>query len=181
MLHQRIRPAVYHRSHDWKIYHRRKSNRCDLWVLKLIFIKQHYSYTFNAQESTSFRKEQVCCFSSTVSIAILDSSPIRWSTIPNDSCRIRAPGDLLSVTFRSAQVLAIASVMQESDHQWKSLRTFTLSASGFKFAQTEVKVTAATLLRRFKFAVSRSCKKPIPSWQLVLKPLRGIELIICPR
>ena len=45
----------------------------------------------------------------------------------------------------------------------------------------EVKVTAVALLRRFKWSVSPLCKKPIPSWQLVLKPLHGIELVITSR
>lgn len=52
---------------------------------------------------------------------------------------------------------------------------------GQRFAHMEVKVTATILLRKFQFKVSPLAKKPIPSFQVVLKPLNGIELIVTPR
>ncbi len=53
--------------------------------------------------------------------------------------------------------------------------------TGQKFAQTEVKVTTSTLLRKFKFSASSKTKKAVPAWLIVTKPHGGLELIVTPR
>lgn len=52
---------------------------------------------------------------------------------------------------------------------------------GQRFALMEEKVVASLLLRRFKFSVPSKSEKPIPSNQIVLKSVNGINLIVSPR
>jgi hypothetical protein len=50
------------------------------------------------------------------------------------------------------------------------------------FALLEIKIVVATILRRFKVALSPLSAKPIPSMQAVLKPMDGkINLLISSR
>ena len=54
-------------------------------------------------------------------------------------------------------------------------------SKGQRFALIEEKIVISTLLRRFKFSLSPSISNPIPSYQLVLKPLNGMNLIVTQR
>ena len=54
-------------------------------------------------------------------------------------------------------------------------------STGQRFAMLETKILLSSLLRRFKFEISPGCKVPIPSAQLILKSLTGINLVISHR
>ena len=45
----------------------------------------------------------------------------------------------------------------------------------------EAKVVLSTLLRRFKFELSTNARRPIPSSQIILKSITGVNLIISMR
>ena len=47
-----------------------------------------------------------------------------------------------------------------------------------KFAMLELKIVLSTLLRRFVFEIRPGSKEPRPSFQLVLKPIDGIRLVV---
>jgi cytochrome P450 len=52
---------------------------------------------------------------------------------------------------------------------------------GQRFALMEEKVVLSSLLRRYRFGLSPQSKKPVPSYQAVLKPINGIHLVISKR
>lgn len=56
-----------------------------------------------------------------------------------------------------------------------------LYRAGQRFALTEEKVVLSNLMRRFKFSVASDAPKPVPSYQVVLKPLDGQPVIVTPR
>jgi len=49
---------------------------------------------------------------------------------------------------------------------------------GQRFAMTEEKVLLSTLLRKFRFDLSPTAPKPVPTIQLTLKSLTGIHLLV---
>jgi hypothetical protein len=96
---------------------------------------------------------------------------------------MRPTADIRMRTSRSVQDLATVLVINFSTIKCL-IRFFTfvvLFLSGQRFALLELKIILSSLIRRFKFEFSSDAELLIPSHQITLKSLTGINLIVSRR